>query len=82
MIAGSLTNSNGGNSNATSRIDVTRGFKTPLLSSIKPSKTFGFNLGEDAHLSITSILESVYFDWTADRTVKLFVKDSIMSFNV
>ncbi|GBB83896.1 hypothetical protein RclHR1_10560006 [Rhizophagus clarus] len=56
--------------------------KTPLSSSIRPSKTFGFNLGDDARLSVASILESVYFDWVADRTVKLYVKDSIMSFNV
>jgi hypothetical protein len=40
MIAGSLTNGNGGNGNGTSR-------KTPLSSSIRPSKTFSFNLGED-----------------------------------
>ncbi|GET66980.1 WD40 repeat-like protein [Rhizophagus irregularis] len=75
MIAGSLTNGNGGNGNGTSR-------KTPLLSSIRTSKTFAFNLGEDARLSVASILESVYFEWVADRTVKLHVKDSIMSFNV
>ena len=40
MIAGSLTSSNGGSTNA-------KGFKTPLSSSIKTSKTFNFNLGED-----------------------------------
>ncbi|RIA87577.1 WD40-repeat-containing domain protein [Glomus cerebriforme] len=82
MIAGSLTNGSGGNSNGKSKTDVAKGFKTPLSSSIKPSKTFGFNLGEDAHLSVNSILESVYFEWAAERTVKLFVKDSIMSFNI
>jgi len=47
MIAGSLTNSSGGNSNGSSRIDVAKGFKTPLSSSIKPVKTFSFNLGEE-----------------------------------
>ncbi|CAI2168335.1 5427_t:CDS:10 [Funneliformis geosporum] len=82
MIAGSLTNSNGGNSNGSSRIDVAKGFKAPLLSSIKPFKTFSFNLGDDAYLSIALILEFVEFEWVADRTVKLYVKDSIMSFNV
>jgi len=47
MIAGSLTNGSGGNSNGKSKTDVAKGFKTPLSSSIKPFKTFGFNLGDD-----------------------------------
>ncbi|GES77357.1 WD40 repeat-like protein [Rhizophagus clarus] len=48
--------------------------KTPLSSSIRPSKTFGFNLGDDARLSVASILESVYFDWVADRTTVIQYK--------
>ena len=47
MIAGSLTNGSGGNGNGKSKMDVAKGFKTPLSSTIRPSKTFSFNLGED-----------------------------------
>jgi hypothetical protein len=47
MIAGSLTNGNGGSSSGASR-------KTPLSSSIRPSKTFAFNLGEDGKFVINN----------------------------
>nr|CAG8446960.1 8682_t:CDS:10 [Entrophospora candida] len=91
MIAGSLSsnntsvngggmiNNNGGGRNGILRttdgggiVSNKKGFKT-LSSTLRPTKTFPFNLGDD---------ESVCFEWVADRTVKLYVKDLIMSFNV
>ncbi|CAG8592588.1 8778_t:CDS:10 [Ambispora gerdemannii] len=57
-------------------------FVSTLSSSIKPSRTFGFNIGDDVHLSTPTILDTVHFDWVSERTVKLYVQDLTMSFNV
>lgn len=74
MLAGSLTNGNNSKSEG-------KKFK-PLSTSTKPCKTFRFNLGDDARLPVPSILNTVYFEWTVERTVKLHVENSIMSFNI
>ncbi|CAG8543485.1 13126_t:CDS:2 [Ambispora leptoticha] len=60
----------------------TKPFVNTLSSSIKPSKTFGFNIGDDVRLSAPTILDTVHFDWVAERTVKLYVQELTMSFNV
>ncbi|KAG9297893.1 hypothetical protein G9A89_000056 [Geosiphon pyriformis] len=66
MLTGSLAAGTGATREA-------KPFATTLSSSIKSVRTFGFNLGDEVHLSIPMILDSVHFEWVGERTVKLYV---------
>ncbi|CAG8508817.1 4509_t:CDS:10 [Paraglomus brasilianum] len=45
-------------------------------------KAFGFNLGDDVHLSVPASNNVIHFEWPSENTVKLYVHENIMSFNV
>ncbi|KDQ62091.1 hypothetical protein JAAARDRAFT_29992 [Jaapia argillacea MUCL 33604] len=50
-------------------------------SGSEPFKTLGFNVGDEAKMNITATLEHVRFEWVADRSVKLKIRDSILTFS-
>ncbi|KAI8986132.1 WD40 repeat-like protein [Trametes punicea] len=47
----------------------------------EPYKTLNFNIGEAAHMSVEATLVNVRFEWTADRSVRLIIKDTILTFS-
>ncbi|KAH9932736.1 WD40 repeat-like protein [Epithele typhae] len=47
----------------------------------EPFKRLSFNIGEAAHMSLEETLVNVRFEWAGDRSVKLMVKDSVMTFS-
>ncbi|KAK7054386.1 hypothetical protein VNI00_003580 [Paramarasmius palmivorus] len=46
-----------------------------------PFKTLSFNVGELAKMSRAETLELVRFEWTADRSVKLKIRESVLTFS-
>ncbi|ESK95707.1 hypothetical protein Moror_12521 [Moniliophthora roreri MCA 2997] len=46
-----------------------------------PFKTLSFNVGEEAKMSRAETLELVRFEWTADRSVKLKIRESVLTFS-
>lgn len=46
-----------------------------------PYKTLGFNVGKDASMTVADTLALVRFEWTADRSVKLKIRESILTFS-
>ncbi|KXN83133.1 WD repeat-containing protein 7 [Leucoagaricus sp. SymC.cos] len=47
----------------------------------QPFKTFPFNLGHEGILSPLETLTQVKFDWTGDRSVKLKIRNSTLTFS-
>ncbi|KAI0655440.1 WD40 repeat-like protein [Cubamyces menziesii] len=50
-------------------------------SGSEPFKTLNFHIGDAAHMSIEATLVNVHFEWTADRSVKLKIKDTTLTFS-
>ncbi|KAJ3733629.1 hypothetical protein DFJ43DRAFT_1117017 [Lentinula guzmanii] len=50
-------------------------------SGSEPFKTLSFNVGDAGNMNIAETLEFVRFEWTADRSVKLKIRDSILTFS-
>ncbi|KAJ3759980.1 hypothetical protein EV360DRAFT_81604 [Lentinula raphanica] len=50
-------------------------------SGSEPFKTLSFNVGDAGTMSVAESLEFVRFEWTADRSVKLKIKDNILTFS-
>ncbi|KAF7302006.1 WD-REPEATS-REGION domain-containing protein [Mycena indigotica] len=46
-----------------------------------PFKTLSFNVGDEANMSNTEALTLVRFEWAADRSVRLKIRDSILTFS-
>ncbi|KAF9071140.1 WD40-repeat-containing domain protein [Rhodocollybia butyracea] len=46
-----------------------------------PFKTLSFNVGDAGNMTIAETLEFVHFDWPAERSVKLKIRDSILTFS-
>ncbi|KAJ8081077.1 hypothetical protein PM082_017918 [Marasmius tenuissimus] len=46
-----------------------------------PFKTLPFNVGDEGSMEIADTLELVRFEWTADRSVKLRIRSSVLSFS-
>ncbi|KAE9411158.1 hypothetical protein BT96DRAFT_982933 [Gymnopus androsaceus JB14] len=47
----------------------------------EPFKRLEFNVGDAGNMTIAETLELVQFDWTAERSVKLKIRDSILTFS-
>lgn len=47
----------------------------------EPFKTLSFNVGDEANMSLAETLELVRFEWPADRSVKLRIKESTLTFS-
>ncbi|KAF5384322.1 hypothetical protein D9615_003314 [Tricholomella constricta] len=47
----------------------------------QPFKTISFNVGAVANMDVQETMEVVRFDWVADRSVKIKIRDSIMTFS-
>ncbi|KAF8549736.1 WD40 repeat-like protein [Imleria badia] len=47
----------------------------------KPYKTFPFNVGDEANMTIAGTLEWVRFEWLSDRSVRLRIRESTLSFS-
>ncbi|KAL0960599.1 hypothetical protein HGRIS_005631 [Hohenbuehelia grisea] len=47
----------------------------------QPFKTLSFNVGDEADMTIAATLEWVRFEWTADRSVKLKIRQSTLTFS-
>ncbi|KAI0642943.1 WD40 repeat-like protein [Trametes meyenii] len=47
----------------------------------EPYKTLNFHIGEAAHMSLEATLMNVKFEWTADRSVKLRIRDTTLTFS-
>ncbi|OJT12977.1 WD repeat-containing protein 7 [Trametes pubescens] len=47
----------------------------------EPFKRLEFHIGEAAHMGIEATLANVQFEWTADRSVRLKIRDSILTFS-
>ncbi|KAL4249830.1 hypothetical protein ABKN59_006616 [Abortiporus biennis] len=47
----------------------------------EPFKTLNFNVGDAANMPLATTLEAVKFEWTAERSVKLKIKDSVLTFS-
>ncbi|PVF99519.1 hypothetical protein CPB86DRAFT_783642 [Serendipita vermifera] len=50
-------------------------------SGSEPFKTLSFNVGSEAHMTTAATLEWVSFDWPNDRTARLRIRDSVLTFN-
>jgi len=44
-------------------------------------KTLPFNVGDEAHMTIASTLDWVAFEWPSERTARLKIRDSVLTFN-
>ncbi|THU84458.1 WD40 repeat-like protein [Dendrothele bispora CBS 962.96] len=47
----------------------------------EPYKRLGFNVGEEGNMTTAETLKFVNFDWTADRSVKLKIRESVLTFS-
>ncbi|KAI6166690.1 WD40-repeat-containing domain protein [Pisolithus thermaeus] len=47
----------------------------------QPYKTLGFNVGEEANMSIADTLEWVKFEWPSERSVRLHIRESTLTFS-
>ncbi|OCH87320.1 hypothetical protein OBBRIDRAFT_889871 [Obba rivulosa] len=47
----------------------------------EPYKTLSFNIGEEAHMTLTNTLEYVQFEWPTDRSVKVKIRQSTLTFS-
>ncbi|KAJ7644581.1 hypothetical protein FB45DRAFT_898250 [Roridomyces roridus] len=47
----------------------------------EPFKTLSFNVGEEAHMTTAESLTLVRFEWPADRSVKLKIRESTLTFS-
>lgn len=47
-----------------------------------PLKHFDFNLGDEANLTIASMLEWIKFEWPSDRSVRLKIRETTLTFPV
>ncbi|KAF9468708.1 hypothetical protein BDZ94DRAFT_1304460 [Collybia nuda] len=47
----------------------------------EPFKTISFNVGDEANMGVAATLEWVKFEWVADRSVKLKIRESILTFS-
>ncbi|PIL35130.1 hypothetical protein GSI_02919 [Ganoderma sinense ZZ0214-1] len=50
-------------------------------SGSEPFKTLNFNIGAAAHMSLEDTLTDVRFEWAGERSVKLMIKDSTLTFS-
>ncbi|KAJ4498276.1 hypothetical protein C8R41DRAFT_877942 [Lentinula lateritia] len=50
-------------------------------SGTEPFKTLSFNVGDAGNMSVAETLQFVHFEWTADRSVKLKIRDNILTFS-
>ncbi|KAJ4468166.1 hypothetical protein J3R30DRAFT_3715082 [Lentinula aciculospora] len=50
-------------------------------SGSEPFKTLSFNVGDAGNMSLAETLQFVRFEWTADRSVKLKIRDSTLTFS-
>ncbi|THH26473.1 hypothetical protein EUX98_g7713 [Antrodiella citrinella] len=46
-----------------------------------PFKTLSFNIGDEAKMSLESTFELVHFEWPSDRSVKLKIRESVLTFS-
>ncbi|KAG8682142.1 hypothetical protein FRC08_015161 [Ceratobasidium sp. 394] len=46
----------------------------------EPFKRLDFNVGDEAHMTVAATLEWVAFSWPADRTARLSIRDSVLTF--
>ncbi|EMD39624.1 hypothetical protein CERSUDRAFT_132102 [Gelatoporia subvermispora B] len=46
-----------------------------------PFKTLSFNIGNEAHMTLANTLELVHFEWPADRSVKVKIRQSTLTFS-
>jgi len=46
-----------------------------------PFKTLNFNVGDEANMTVTGTLEWVKFEWPAERTVRLHIRESVLTFS-
>ncbi|KAF9220526.1 WD40 repeat-like protein [Gyrodon lividus] len=46
-----------------------------------PYKTLPFNVGDEANMTIAGTLEWVRFEWSSDRSVRLRIRESTLSFS-
>ncbi|KAH9922915.1 WD40 repeat-like protein [Fomitopsis serialis] len=47
----------------------------------EPFKTLSFNVGGEARMSLAATLENVRFEWAGDRSVKLKIRESTLTFS-
>ncbi|KAJ7162930.1 hypothetical protein C8R46DRAFT_1101904 [Mycena filopes] len=47
----------------------------------EPFKTLSFNVGEEANMTLAESLDFVRFEWTAERSVRLRIRESILTFS-
>lgn len=47
----------------------------------QPFKTLNFNIGSESDMSLIETLELVNFEWVADRTVRVRIRESILTFS-
>ncbi|KAL4259622.1 WD40-repeat-containing domain superfamily protein [Pleurotus pulmonarius] len=47
----------------------------------EPYKTLPFNVGQEANMTIAATLEWVRFNWISDRSVKLDIRESVLTFS-
>ncbi|TDL19727.1 hypothetical protein BD410DRAFT_773671 [Rickenella mellea] len=45
-----------------------------------PFKTFNFNIGDEANMTVAATLEWVTIDWPAERSVRIRIRDSTLTF--
>ncbi|KAI0076735.1 WD40 repeat-like protein [Panus rudis PR-1116 ss-1] len=50
-------------------------------SGSEPFKTLNFNVGDEGHMTLAETLEYVRFEWPAERSVKLRIRESILTFS-
>ncbi|EPQ54828.1 WD40 repeat-like protein [Gloeophyllum trabeum ATCC 11539] len=50
-------------------------------SGSEPFKRLSFNVGDEAKMTIAGTLEFIRFEWPADRSVKLKIRDSTLTFS-
>ncbi|KAJ7281956.1 hypothetical protein C8J57DRAFT_1298981 [Mycena rebaudengoi] len=46
-----------------------------------PFKTLSFNVGDEANMTVAESLNLVRFEWTADRSVRLKIRESTLTFS-
>ncbi|KAH8086009.1 hypothetical protein BXZ70DRAFT_956829 [Cristinia sonorae] len=47
----------------------------------EPFKTLSFNIGDEVKMSLEATLELVRFEWPSDRSVKLKIRESVLTFS-
>ncbi|KAG7444190.1 uncharacterized protein BT62DRAFT_988008 [Guyanagaster necrorhizus] len=47
----------------------------------EPFKTLSFNVGEEANMTLSESLTLVRFEWSAERSTKLKIRDSVLTFS-